>query len=73
MYGDEPDCGKCLPELMPENVLPYEIYWRVFNVLENVDPFKIMDMVGVKDHLYCLDLIQSARNEVMEIKRLKNG
>ena len=58
---------------MPENVLPYEVYWRVFNVLENVDPFKIMDMLGVKDQLYCLDLIQSARNEVLEIKRLRNG
>lgn len=56
---------------MDENVLPYEIYGRVFNVIENIDPFKVMDLLGVKDQLYCLDLIQSARNEVMEIKRLK--
>lgn len=56
---------------MDENILPYEIYGRVFNVIENIDPFKIMDLVGIKDQLYCLDLIQSARNEVMEIKRLK--
>jgi len=60
---------------MPENTLPYETYWRVFNVLENVDPFRIMGMLGInaQDRLYCLDLIQTARNKVLEIKRLKNG
>lgn len=60
---------------MPENALPYETYWRVFNVLESIDPFRIMDMLGIKvvDQLYCLDLIQTARNKVLEIKRLKNG
>jgi hypothetical protein len=57
-----------LPELLEENFLPYEVYWRVFNVLENVDPFKIMNMLGIKDQLFCLDLIQSARNEVMKVK-----
>lgn len=58
---------------MPENVLPYEVYWRVFNVLEHIDPFKIMDMLGVDDQLYCLDLVQTARNEVLKVRRAKNG
>ena len=58
---------------MPENELIYEVYWRVFNVIENIDPFKIMSMLGVEDQLYCLDLIQSARNQVMELKRAENG
>jgi hypothetical protein len=60
---------------MSENGPVYEVYWRVFNVLENIDPFKIMGAVGIRteDHIYCLDLIQAARNKVLEIKRLKNG
>lgn len=58
---------------MPENVLPYEVYWRVFNALENIDPFKVMDMLGVKDKLYCLDLVQTARNEVLNVRKAKNG
>lgn len=36
--------------------------------MENVDPFKIMDMLGIDDQLFCLDLIQSTRNEVMKVK-----
>lgn len=45
-------------------------------MLENVDPFKVMDMLGIENKLYCLDLIQGARNEVMRVKNAegnKNG
>jgi len=62
-----------LPDLLNENVGIYEVYWRVFNTIENIDAFRVMDMVGIKeeDQLSCLDLIQHARNEVMRIKLLK--
>ena len=45
--------------------------------MENIEPFKIMRLVGIEkaDRLYCLDMIQAARNEVMRIKlaKGKNG
>ena len=56
---------------MEENILPYQVYKRVFNVNENIDPFKIMKMLGVKDELYCLDLIQAARLDVINFTREK--
>ena len=70
---DDPPCSECLPELQPENILLYEVYWRVFNVIENIDPFRIMKMVGIHkdDRIQCLDMIQGARNEVMKIKLAK--
>ena len=68
MYNEEPDCSKCLPELQDENVLIYEVYWRM---AENIDPFKIMDLLGIKEELYCLDMVQYARSEVMRAKGTK--
>lgn len=44
----------------------------MFHVNENIDPFKVMDLLGVTDQLYCLDLIQSARNEVNYIRHLES-
>jgi hypothetical protein len=60
-----------LPELLDENILIYEVYFRVFNITENIDPFKVMDLLKIKNQLHCLDLIQSARNYVLRNK--KNG
>ena len=70
---DDPPCSECLPELQQENVLVYEVYWRVFNVIDNVDSFRIMKMIGIHkdDRIRCLDMIQGARNEVMKIKLAK--
>lgn len=61
-----------MPWLEPENQIVYEVYFRVFNVIEN-DPFKIMDMIGIEkdDRLFCLDLIQGARNEVLKVQQEK--
>jgi hypothetical protein len=45
--------------------------------MENIEPFRIMRLVGIKkeDRLFCLDMIQAARNEVLRIKlaKGKNG
>ena len=73
LYHEEPPCAECLPELQNENVLPYEVYWRMFGPIESLDTFKIMRLVGIgkKDFLYCLDLVTAARNEVMRLKFLK--
>jgi hypothetical protein len=59
--------------LQNENAKIYEVYWRVFSSIENVDVFKVMELVGIKkeDQLYCLDLIQLVRGEVMRLKFLK--
>jgi hypothetical protein len=66
-----------LPELESENALIYEVYYRVFGSIENIDVFKVMDLIGIKpaDQLHCLDMIQAARNEVLRIKlaKGKNG
>ena len=63
-----PDCSKCLPKLYPENVGIYEVYYRVFGAIENVDVFKIMKLIGIKqeDQLFVFDLIGSVRNEVLK-------
>jgi hypothetical protein len=61
----------CLPELQTENVLIYEVYCRVFSSIENADPFKIMELLGVDDHLYCFDMINFVRNEVIKTRAMK--
>lgn len=72
MYKEDPPCGVCLPELENENRPVYDVYRRAFGAIETIDVFKIMDLVGIKkeDCLYCLDLIQNARSEVMVNKQL---
>jgi hypothetical protein len=62
-----------LPDLFAENRLVYEVYWRMFGAIENQDAFKIMDTLGIKpdERLYCLDLIQAAKGEVMRDKQIK--
>jgi len=44
-------------------------------IIENLDVFKIMDMVGIsqEDRLYCLDLVQGAKSEVMKDRQFKKG
>ena len=61
--------------MFSENRLVYDVYSRIFGAIENMDAFKIMDMVGIKqeERLYCLDLVQGARSEVMRDKQLKKG
>jgi len=61
--------------LFSENRLVYDVYCRIFGAIENLDAFRIMDMIGIKkkDQLYSLDLIQSAKGEVMRHKQLKKG
>jgi len=47
----------------------------MFGSIENLDVFIIMDMVGIgsDERLYCLDLVQGAKGEVMKDKQLKKG
>ena len=63
-----------MPSLLPENGPVYNVYHRVFGVLENIDPFHVMELVGIQENgkLFCLDLIQNARSEVMRAKNAKN-
>lgn len=44
-------------------------------IIKNLDVFKIMDIVGImpEDRLYCLDLVQGAKSEVMKDKQFKDG
>jgi len=61
--NEEPDCSKCLPEMYTENV----------GQIEKLDVFKIMELVGIKEdeQLYCFDLINHARNEVLKSREVK--
>ena len=63
-----------MPQLLTENGPAYNVYHRVFGVIENLDPFKVMKMVGIAENerLFCLDLIQNARSEVMRSRNAKN-
>jgi len=72
--NEEPDCSKCLPEMYTENVKVYEVYCRMFGQIEKPDTFKIMDLVGIKEEeqLYCFDLINHARNEVLKAREVKS-
>ena len=74
MYNEEPDCSKCIPEIYPENATVYEVYCRTFGPIEKPDIFKIMELVGVdgKEQLYCFDLINNARNEVLKLREVKS-
>lgn len=47
----------------------------MFNSTGNIDTLKIMDMVGIEkeDQLFCFDLIQAARNEVLYERSIKNA
>ncbi len=75
LYNEVPKCAGCLPDLLTENILIYETYRRVYNSLDNICPFTVMKMIGIKkqDHLYCLDIIQSVRNEVLRVQNIKRG
>jgi len=55
-----------MPSLLIENGPAYNVYHRVYGMIENIDPFKIMELVGIKEDekLFCLDLIQNAKSEV---------
>jgi len=64
-----------MPSLIKENGPAYNVYHRVFGVIENIDPFQVMGLVGIEEDekLFCLDLIQNARSEVMKSQNAKKG
>jgi len=64
-----------MPSLLYENRYVYDVYCRVFGMIEHIDPFRVMDLVGIHEdeRLFCLDLIQNARSEVMKAKSDKKG
>ena len=74
MSNEEPDCSKCLPVMYPENVKVYEVYCRMFGLIEKPDIFKIMGLVGIEkeEQLHCFDLINNARNEVLKSREVKS-
>ena len=43
-------------------------------MIENINTFQIMELVGIRndEKLFCLDLIQYARSEVMRAKNAEN-
>ena len=62
-----------MPQLLFENGAVYNVYCRVFGMIEHIDPFQIMDLVGIQENekLFCLDLIQNAKSEVMRARNAK--
>jgi hypothetical protein len=71
--NDKPDCRACLPDLLQENQGVVQVYNVVCGQQVTESPFNIMDQIGIEkeDRLYCLNLIQSAWNEVSKIMRDK--
>lgn len=73
LYKELPPCQTCMPALIKENGPAYNVYHRVFGMIENIDPFRVMDLVGIieDEKLFCLDLIQNAQSEVMRANNAK--
>ena len=71
MYGEEPDCAKCMPDLLPENVGVVKVYNATCGQYITDSIFTIMDKVGIEenDQMYCLGLVQRALGEVMREKK----
>ena len=71
VYGTEPDCSKCMPELLPENVGVLEVYNATCGQYITDSIFTIMDKVRIpeEDQMYCLGLVQRALGEVMREKK----
>jgi len=64
-----------MPGLLFENRAAYDVYCRTFGAFENIDPFRVMELVGIKEDekLYCFDLISKARSEVLKARQAKKG
>ena len=70
--GKEPNCAICLPKLMPENQIPFRIFWRIKNqhIMGEVTPVDLNMAIArneiaryIKndaDQDYCFDLIYAA-------------
>ena len=45
----------------------------MFGTIEQPDIFELMRLIGIKkeDHLFCFDLINNARNEVLKAREVK--
>jgi len=81
--NERPPCGKCIPALMPENQKVYGVYRRVCgqHIMGQMGPidimiepiFRVMSAMDIDeaDHLLCLDLIQKAYHEILNLKRSK--
>ena len=69
MYQEEPPCDDCQPEqLTPENIEIYSVFCRLVLGLEQIDVFKLMDLVGIGDKLKCIDLIAYVISELKKEK-----
>jgi len=58
---------------LPENIKVYDIYCRAFSHIEKLDIFETMRLVGIQeeDYLFCIDLVNAARNEFLKSKATK--
>lgn len=62
---DEPPCETCRPErLTAENEIIFEVFSRLFLGQNQLDVFKVMDLLGIKNKLKCLDTIAMLINEL---------
>jgi len=71
LYNETPKCEGCFPEILVENILVYDVYCRMFGSIENQNIFTIMDLTGINkiDQLFCLDLINITRSEVLRHRK----
>ena len=51
-------------ELSTENMLIFDVYRRLVLIDTPVDIFRLMDAVGIKDQLACIDKVQMLISEM---------
>lgn len=70
IYDDEPDCESCIPEIMADN----KVAWQVFNevndqhimafggpiALNLIPVFKVMDRMGIENQMSCIRKVKTA-------------
>jgi hypothetical protein len=79
LYGDDPPCDECEPEIMTENVVPFRVFSMVCDQhimgfggpvgLNLVAVFNVMDAMGIKNQLLVATQVNNAYHKAMEARK----
>lgn len=79
IYGEEPPCDECEPEIMDENRLAVDVFMMVCDqhIMSSGGPvginmipiFKVLDDMGIEKKLPIVSMVKHAYVKVLESKR----